>query len=179
MAVKRKAISKGRRFEIFKRDGFTCQYCGAHPPGTILHVDHIVAVANGGGSDDDNLVTSCLTCNLGKSATPLEVVPESLKDRAARVVEQEEQIRGYQSVMEARRERLELETWRVLEVMYGPKIESAKRDQFSSVKMFIERLGFDSVLDAAEIAMGAPISYRQTFPYFCGVCWNRIKGRAQ
>ena len=26
--IKRKAISKRLRFEIFKRDSFTCRYCG-------------------------------------------------------------------------------------------------------------------------------------------------------
>lgn len=26
----RKSISKKLRFDVFKRDGFKCQYCGAH-----------------------------------------------------------------------------------------------------------------------------------------------------
>ena len=29
---KRKAISKKMRFEVFKRDKFTCQYCGRSVP---------------------------------------------------------------------------------------------------------------------------------------------------
>ena len=32
----REAVSKKRRFDVFKRDGFTCQYCGATPPGVLL-----------------------------------------------------------------------------------------------------------------------------------------------
>jgi 5-methylcytosine-specific restriction endonuclease McrA len=52
MAItKRKSISKKARFEVFKRDAFSCQYCGAHPPDSILHVDHIVPVALGGGNE--------------------------------------------------------------------------------------------------------------------------------
>ena len=35
----RKQISARIRFEIFKRDQFTCQYCGAHPPAVILQVE--------------------------------------------------------------------------------------------------------------------------------------------
>lgn len=64
-------ISKSVRFEVFKRDEFTCRYCGRTTPDVTLHVDHVLAVANGGSDEMDNLVTSCLECNLGKSDTPL------------------------------------------------------------------------------------------------------------
>lgn len=63
------AISKKVRFEVFKRDGFKCQYCGRSAPDVILHVDHINPVSNGGNNDIMNLVTSCSECNLGKGAT--------------------------------------------------------------------------------------------------------------
>ena len=177
VAGKRTAISKGRRFEIFKRDQFTCQYCGAHPPGTILHVDHIVAVANGGGSSDDNLITSCLTCNLGKSATPLNAIPESLKDKAARVAEQEAQILGYQEIMEARRERIDDEAWRVGEILDPDAMKlGIDRRQLASIRTFNSRLGVHAVLDAAEVARNKfPCGNQQTFRYFCGICWNIIK----
>ena len=65
--TKRKAISKKARFEVFKRDGFKCQYCGESAPDVILHVDHIHPVSKGGGNDTLNLVTSCAACNNGKS----------------------------------------------------------------------------------------------------------------
>ena len=67
-------ISKQVRFEVFKRDEFTCRYCGRSTPDVTLHVDHVVAVANGGTDEMDNLVTSCFECNLGKSDTPLSHV---------------------------------------------------------------------------------------------------------
>ena len=66
-AAKRKGISNKLRFEIFKRDSFKCQYCGASAPDVILNVDHINPVAKGGVNDILNLVTSCFTCNSGKS----------------------------------------------------------------------------------------------------------------
>jgi hypothetical protein len=66
-AVQRKAIPKGIRFEVFKRDSFKCQYCGASAPDVRLHVDHINPVSNSGANDIVNLVTSCVGCNLGKS----------------------------------------------------------------------------------------------------------------
>lgn len=69
--MKRKALSQKTRFEVFKRDKFTCQYCGAKAPDVVLQVDHIEAVANGGGNEILNLLTSCKGCNGGKSATPI------------------------------------------------------------------------------------------------------------
>lgn len=64
----RKSLSKTTRFEVFKRDKFTCQYCGSKAPDVILHVDHITPVAANGTDELLNLVTSCAACNLGKGA---------------------------------------------------------------------------------------------------------------
>lgn len=61
------ALSKRVRFEIFKRDGFTCQYCGQRPPEVVLEVDHIHPSSKGGSDDEINLITSCFDCNRGKS----------------------------------------------------------------------------------------------------------------
>lgn len=63
----RRSIRKSVRFEVFKRDAFTCQYCGAKAPDAVLQVDHINPVANGGTDDILNLITSCQDCNYGKS----------------------------------------------------------------------------------------------------------------
>lgn len=63
----RKSTGKRTRFEIFKRDHFTCQYCGAQPPDVVLVLDHIDPVASGGTNDLLNLTTSCEQCNQGKS----------------------------------------------------------------------------------------------------------------
>ncbi|WP_333887584.1 HNH endonuclease [Sphingobacterium siyangense] len=62
----RMGLSKKIRFEVFKRDRFTCQYCGAKAPETVLNVDHIEPVAKGGGDEILNLITSCFDCNNGK-----------------------------------------------------------------------------------------------------------------
>jgi hypothetical protein len=60
------AIGKTKRFEIFRRDGFICQYCGDRPPDVVLEVDHIQPVSKGGTDHDLNLITSCFDCNRGK-----------------------------------------------------------------------------------------------------------------
>lgn len=71
MSTKRKAISRTTRFEVFKRDKFTCQYCGSKAPEVVLHVDHIKPVAGGGANNILNLVTACDVCNGGKGAREL------------------------------------------------------------------------------------------------------------
>lgn len=72
MTTKRKTISKKLRFEIFKRDGFKCQYCGASAPDVLLDVDHIQPVSKNGTNDILNLITSCKACNSGKSDRTLD-----------------------------------------------------------------------------------------------------------
>jgi len=65
--AKRKNISKKIRFEVFKRDGFSCQYCGEKSPDVVLVIDHIMPVSKGGTNNILNLITSCFDCNSGKS----------------------------------------------------------------------------------------------------------------
>jgi hypothetical protein len=65
--MKRKGLSKKIRFEVFKRDSFTCQYCGKTSPSVVLVIDHIHPVSMGGDESDIlNLITSCEECNSGK-----------------------------------------------------------------------------------------------------------------
>ncbi len=82
--AKRKAISKKVRFEVLKRDSFTCQYCGQAAPDVILHIYHIEPVCDGGDNDIANLITSCADCNAGKG-------PRHLDDNTV-VVKQKEQL---------------------------------------------------------------------------------------
>lgn len=58
------------RHEVFMRDGNICKMRGRSPqntPGTIVHVDHIIAWAKGGETIFENLQTLCSVCNIGKS----------------------------------------------------------------------------------------------------------------
>lgn len=70
--VTKRAVSTRTRFEIFKRDGFRCLYCGGTPLQGALHVDHVVPLAEGGDNATANLVTACGECNLGKGPVPLD-----------------------------------------------------------------------------------------------------------
>ena len=65
----RKLMTKDLRRRIIERDNYTCQICGKYMPDEVgLHVDHIVAIKNGGKTVESNLQVLCSKCNLSKGA---------------------------------------------------------------------------------------------------------------
>lgn len=68
-----------KRFEVFKRDNFTCQYCGRNVKKhkVVLVIDHIHPKKKGGRDDMSNLITSCLDCNIGKRDNLLQDISTS------------------------------------------------------------------------------------------------------
>lgn len=56
------------RFNLFLRDGFCCQYCGATGDLTF---DHVVPRAQGGVTSWENVVAACAPCNLHKGSRSL------------------------------------------------------------------------------------------------------------
>lgn len=79
-AARRPAFS---RFNVFLRDRFACQYCGAALPSHELTFDHVVPRSRGGRTTWQNVVTACSDCNLRKgnrmlreSGMTLRSVPE-------------------------------------------------------------------------------------------------------
>jgi hypothetical protein len=66
------AVSFSRR-NLFKRDHWTCQYCGVQPGADELTIDHVVPRSQGGTSTWENCVLACMTCNKRKAdRTPRE-----------------------------------------------------------------------------------------------------------
>ncbi len=55
------------RRNIFKRDRFTCQYCGGQPGSEELTLDHVLPRAQGGRSRWENCVLACVACNHAKA----------------------------------------------------------------------------------------------------------------
>lgn len=100
------ALSVRTRFEVFKRDEFTCRYCGRKSPEVVLQVDHVVPVCDGGSDDEMNLVTSCWECNSGKSSVPLNTVltGEDPHDKAILILERERQLQEYNIVLARERQ---------------------------------------------------------------------------
>lgn len=177
---RRKQISTRTRFEVFKRDNFCCAYCGRTPPNVLLVVDHVHPVSKGGTSEMDNLITSCVECNQGKSDIGLAVIAPfgDLRAKAAEIAEREAQLAAYHEVLMASRDREEEQAWAVASMWidrYGE--DGIPRRYLISIKTFLRRLPAVHVLESMELAT-AKLGYkRQAFKYFCGICWNRIRAQ--
>jgi 5-methylcytosine-specific restriction endonuclease McrA len=71
--TKRCNVSLGRKRKVYKRDDYTCQYCGVYCFDSwvnnpkALTIDHCMPITGGGSSNIDNLVTCCRECNITKS----------------------------------------------------------------------------------------------------------------
>ena len=64
----RNKVTSTLRYDVLKRDHFTCKMCGATvKDGIKLQVDHIIPVSKGGKTTMSNLQTLCQRCNQGKS----------------------------------------------------------------------------------------------------------------
>lgn len=57
------------RREVFRRDNFTCQYCGKRSHD--LTIDHVIPRHLGGNHTWDNVVTACAACNHRKGGRRL------------------------------------------------------------------------------------------------------------
>jgi 5-methylcytosine-specific restriction endonuclease McrA len=74
------------RFNLFLRDSFCCQYCGARGDLTF---DHVVPRASGGVTSWQNVVAACSPCNLKKGSKSLKRAGMNLR-RPPRQPEAEE-----------------------------------------------------------------------------------------
>ncbi len=57
---------KFTRKNIYERDGNRCQYCGRRSEPTQLNLDHVVPLDRGGRTTWENVVCSCIPCNIRK-----------------------------------------------------------------------------------------------------------------
>lgn len=178
----RKSISKKVRFEVFKRDSFTCQYCGRMAPDVILEVDHILPVAEGGTNDIMNLVTSCHDCNSGKGKRKLSDNDE--------VKKQQQQLKE----LNERREQIEMMvSWRNELLNFDKEQVEKVENMFCSfcgggnftepgrkiISKLIKKYGFIEVYDCTRIALETyydsndPKTSFKAFEYISRICYNR------
>jgi hypothetical protein len=172
-------ISKKIRFEVFKRDGFKCAYCGKSPPQVILEADHIDPRAKGGDDDLNNLITACFDCNRGKKDIPLSKIPPVLSDNLLVLREQEEQLQEYRRFVKKIERRLQKDIQEINAVYTEAYPGWIFSDHFNhaSLKTFLRLLPKDRIIEALEIAISKyPSNKDRVINYFCGICWHRIRG---
>ena len=175
----REPVSKRLRFNVFKRDGFTCVYCGRKTPDVVLEIDHIVPVSKGGNSAIENLSTACMDCNRGKSDKSLTVIPKSLKARAERIKESERQLSEYSKIVQNQVDRIEEDCWSIFHVLYGSDCNSVRKSYLNGVRRIIQKMQpADALMFAVATIKSLPwhSTPNSKFKYFAKCCWNHIKG---
>lgn len=180
----RKQPGKRGRFEVFKRDNFTCQYCGNKPPACILEVDHIVPVSKGGGNEKLNLITACFDCNRGKHDKKLENIPVSLVSQIEDLKAKKRQVAAYSRFIAKIKKETDHKV-NELGVYWCNYFKEKNKYVFGksrqvTIRRYLEVLPIEEIFDAIDIAMAnVPVKYENdepTFRYFCGVCKNKVKG---
>jgi 5-methylcytosine-specific restriction endonuclease McrA len=68
------------RHNLFKRDGYQCQYCGDAPGSRELTIDHVLPRAQGGVSSWTNCVVACVPCNRFKANRTPEQAKMTLRN---------------------------------------------------------------------------------------------------
>jgi hypothetical protein len=177
-------VSKRLRFEILKRDGYTCRYCGASAPETPIRVDHVVPEALGGASEPTNLVAACVDCNAGKSSSSLD--EQTVDDVSSAALRWRDAIAIATEIQRADRRRRDSMRDGFLTVwdQWGYQDADGERQTVEiplAWPVTIDRLvaaGLegDDILDSVEIAMRTR-GVRERWPYFCGVAWAIVRAR--
>jgi len=175
---KRETITKKIRFEVFKRDGFRCVYCGGEPPKVILEVDHIDPVSKGGSNDINNYVTACFDCNRGKSNIKLNKIPSKVSENLEVLKEKEEQLAEYRKFINKINRRVKKDINDISKIYLTQYVKWGFSDNFkkTSLKKFLSLLPKHEVEESLHIAISRfPTDEDNVIKYFCGVCWNKIK----
>ena len=174
------AISKKLRFEIFKRDNFSCQYCGKTPPQVTLEIDHINPKKLKGDDDINNLITACFDCNRGKKHIPLKTVPNTIQTNMEILREREIQISEYNKLLRkiVRRENTTIEEICSVYNSYFKGWQYSDNFKEATLRRFAKQLPKESILEALHIAC-QKYDQDRSIKYFCGICWNKIKGVKQ
>lgn len=164
------AITKRTRFEVLRRDNYTCRYCRSS--SNELHVDHVTPVALGGTDTPENLVAACKDCSLGKASTsPDDGTVAEVREDAIRYAELTRQ--AYAILVETIGERDDYAETFEESYQYG-----LPEDWKNSLgRWFDVGVPLEIVLEASEIACRKQKAFRGTdrFSYFCGIVWNQVQ----
>lgn len=173
------AISKRTRFEVLRRDGYACRYCGRRAPDVELTVDHVTPTALGGTDDPSNLVAACADCNAGKasSSPDAELVAEVSRDSlrwAAAVRQAAAELTLEQQEQESRLDPF-LVRWEELTPGYRrnkPQFRLPNDWESTVAGLLCAGLPMEQLLRAVDIALGSRAD--NAFRYFVGVANRQL-----
>jgi len=177
------AISRRLRFEILRRDNYTCRYCGASAPDVKLTIDHVVPTTLGGSDEPPNLVTACEACNGGKSSIPADAalvddVNEDAVRWAAAIKAAADEMLADLKRRDAARVQFD-EAWSRWGIGQGSNRKPVPRPDGweKSVDAFLAAgLPMPVLLDCMQSAMkNKKITADNTFRYMCGIAWKKVK----
>jgi len=171
-------VSKRLRYEILRRDGFKCRYCGAVAAETELRVDHVVPTALGGSSEPSNLATACDPCNSGKSSVPPDApVVDQVADDALRwAAAMERAAADMEAKLKERdgQNAVFLDEWNSY-ASGGQHLPLDPTWNATLVRLRTAGLTDRLIIEAVSATMGAQkVLPENRFRYFCGVSWNMI-----
>ena len=153
MKNKRKSISCKLRFEILKRDCFTCQYCGLKGPDVpidVFRIDHINPVVKGGDNNILNLVTSCFDCNAGKGPVPLSdnAVIKTQRKQLEDLEERRQQLEAMAEWYESLRDINKLKTIKAIEYLNASLPRSLTDWEQEGIVLEMVRYELEDILKA-------------------------------
>lgn len=175
------SVTKRTRYEVLRRDGYACRYCGDKAPDVVLTVDHVVPVSLGGTDAPANLVAACSGCNAGKAASNpdaslvAQVADDALRWSAAMQAAAEslradlDEDRKYADALDA--------TWNNWHYGGNPdqKLPRPAGWRNSASAFRAAGLPVDLMVDSATRALSNDkISAVDTWKYFCGIAWKRV-----
>lgn len=188
------AVTKRLRFEVLRRDGFRCYYCGHTAAEAELRVDHVIPEALGGTDEPTNLVTACEPCNSGKSSVQLDGPTVAAVSNDA--------LRWADAIREVaqRRQEERIELWSWFNMIWCREVETlisqpSSRDEagweawerhpknpptpatwIDSVSAFITAgLSRPAIERLVAVALHSHVATRDKWRYFCGCCWNEVR----
>lgn len=184
--AERKPLSKKLRFEVFKRDAFTCQYCGKKAPDVVLEVDHIKPVSKGGKNELLNLVTACFECNRGKrnielsDRQELEVQRKRLEELNAKREQMKMMLEWKEELSKFRKEQVKVISSLIDEFIYWTFDEEEFDRKIISL---IDQFGFEEVYESTKISVSKYVVSKHSYERnkeikyavskIGGICYNR------
>ena len=161
------------RFEVFKRDKFTCQYCGSAAPDVVLNCDHIEPVSLGGSPDILNLITSCRACNSGKGAIPLSDTAALDKQRSmlADLEERRQQIEMMVQWRDELRGRATDTIEMIADHMAGRSKFVPNESGRADIRRWLKNFSVDEILRASDEAFDTYLTFVGDEP--SADSWNR------